>query len=181
MAEVTICAGQGRRLRVRKVRPSEWTNAKRAAFLDHLAVSCNVSESVEAVGMTLGGVYMLRRRDPEFAELWRRALLTGYDRLEELLLRYAGAGVDPEAGAGAAVNAVAIGETVMAERPFDPRMAFDLLKHHRATAEGGQRKQLGGKFHRADRATAEKALLKKLDALAKRLRAEAAPGSGEGA
>lgn len=159
MVDRRISGGANRQPQERAVSAAQWTRKKREAFLDHLAMSCNVTASVRSVGMTTGGLYQLRRRDPEFAALWRSALLTGYDRLEERLLQHA----------GAAINDVAIGETEVEEPVFDPRIAMDLLRQHRATVEGREKKPMGGKVFRATRAEAEAALLRKLDALEKRL------------
>jgi hypothetical protein len=158
-----IAGGKNRRLQVSVPKERGWTKAKRAAFLDMLAATCNVKASAQHVGMHPVGAYRLRRRDPQFADLWRAAILTGYDRLEEMLLAHAGAGV----------NDVAIGETEIEPAPFDPKMAMELLRQHRPTVEG-RRKRPTGRLERTDRATAEAALLKKLDALARRLRAEEA-------
>lgn len=161
MGNETIGSGRDRRVQIRKVGERFMTGRKRAIFLDHLAETCNVAMSAKAAGASKSGVYRLRRCDAEFAALWRQALLAGYDRLEERLLQHAGAGV----------NAVAIGETEIAEQAFDPKVAMDLLRMHRATVEGKPRRG-GGRVVRATREEAEAALLKKLDALAKRLRNE---------
>ena len=71
----------------------------------------------------------------------------GYDRLEERLLRRAGAGVnDVEFGIGDAP-----------EEPLDAELALNLLRNHRPTVEG-QRKRRGGPVQRASREEAEAAL-----------------------
>lgn len=157
----SIAGAKNRRLQISPVREGGWTKAKRAAFLDLLAATCNVRASAQQIGMNPASVYRLRRRDPQFADLWRAAILTGYDRLEEMLLAHAGAGV----------NDVAIGETEIEPAPFDPKLAMDLLRQHRPTIEN-RRKPPWGRLERSDRAEAEAALLKKLDALARRLREE---------
>lgn len=146
---------------VRAVSPSQWTRAKRAKFLDHLAVTCNVAASARAVGMSTPGVYLLRRRDPAFADLWLAALRTGYDRLEERLLQQAGAGI----------NDVPIGDTEVEEPPLNVELALDLLTRHRVNVEGGRR-PMYGKVHRMPREEAEKKLSARLDAPTKRLEAQ---------
>jgi hypothetical protein len=158
---LTIASGNRRRRQVRKVTAGGWTREKRQTFLDMLAVTCNVGLASAEAGMSKGGVYALRRRDPEFAALWRDALLMGYDRLEERLLREAGAGV----------NDVTFGSGDAPEGPLDRDLALNLLRHHRPTVEG-RRKPLGGTIVRASREEAEAALAKRLDALEKRLQAE---------
>jgi len=55
-------------------------------FLEALAMTGNVTTSVAAVGMSVGGAYNRRARDPAFAAGWQAALVRGYERLEELLL-----------------------------------------------------------------------------------------------
>lgn len=158
---LTIAAGNQRRRQIRRVKEIGWTSEKRQRFLDTLAVTCNVHIACAETGMSKAGVYQLRRRDPEFAGLWRDALLMGYDRLEERLLRAAGAGVnDVEFGGGDAP-----------ETPFDAELALTLLRAHRPTVEG-RRKRRGGEIHRMSREEAEAALSKRLDALEKRLKAE---------
>lgn len=158
---LTIAAGKQRRRQIRQVALGGWTRDKRRVFLDTLAVTCNVGLACAEAKMSKGGVYALRRRDPEFAALWRDALLMGYDRLEERLLRRAGAGV----------NDVAFGTGAVTEEPLDPELALNLLRNHRPAVEG-RHKRLGGQVARASRAEAEAALTKRLDALEKRLRAE---------
>jgi len=158
---LTISAGNQRRRQMHHVKASGWTSKKRQTFLDTLAVTCNVHIACAEAGMSRSSVYHLRRRDPEFAELWRQALLMGYDRLEERLLRRAGAGV----------NDVEFGEGDAPEGPLDPDLALSLLRAHRPTVEG-RRKRPGGEIHRMSREEAQTALAKRLDALEKRLKAE---------
>lgn len=154
-----IGKGKARRVQARKTPKGGWTRPKRARFLDALATSCNVTYSAEQVGMGAASAYALRRRDLDFAEQWRRALMTGYDYLEERLLRHAGAGVnDTPAKRDAALP------------PFDPAAAMALLKFHAATVHGGRGTQAPA--IREDRAATEAMLLKKLERVEKRLRAE---------
>lgn len=160
---LTIAAGNQRRRQIRQVSARGWTRQKRQIFLDTLAVTCNVGLACTQAKMSTAGAYALRRRDPEFATLWRDALLMGYDRLEERLLRQAGAGAnDVEFGIGA-----------VAEAPLDRELALSLLRSHRPTVEG-KRKRLSGPILRANREEAEAALAKRLDALEKRLKKEGA-------
>lgn len=134
-----------------------WTDAKRAEFLGELAESCNVKASCRAVGMTTGALYVLRQRDEAFAAEWRAALLAGYDRLEERLLRAAGAA---PGSAGEPVDA-------QAEPGFDPELAMRLLDRHRRSIEKEQGNRTGP-VTRATRAEAEAALHARLDAIERR-------------
>lgn len=158
---LTISAGNQRRRQMQHVKISGWTSEKRQTFLDTLAVTCNVNIACAEAGMSRSGVYQLRRRDQEFAALWREALLMGYDRLEERLLRRAGAGV----------NDIDFGGGDAPEAPLDAELALTLLRAHRPAVEG-RRKRQGGEIHRMSREEAEAALSKRLDALEKRLKAE---------
>lgn len=85
--------GIGKREGARKIvqrrtpRKTGWTKARRTRFLLLLKESCNVTDSVRAVGLTLPAAYALRKRDPEFAAGWAEALEQGYAELEMHLLR----------------------------------------------------------------------------------------------
>ncbi len=50
----------GGRLQVRKAAKGGWTPAKRAAFLEHLAATCNIAASARAVGMAPRGAHASR-------------------------------------------------------------------------------------------------------------------------
>ncbi len=69
-----------------------WTAKKKAAFLDHLAATCNVKESAAAIGVDPGSVYALRRHDAAFLADWHDALEAGYAMLETQLIGHALAG-----------------------------------------------------------------------------------------
>lgn len=155
---------------VRRRRKGAWTAAKRRLFLDHLGATCNVSQSVEAVGMNLGGVYTLRRRDPAFRTEWADALECGYARLEAMLLSRA-------AGTDGARDGVEVG--IAPGEPFDPGahpqataatdpvLALALLRLHRTTVSGGTRG--GGRpVTKVDSDALADAILKQLSALNKR-------------
>lgn len=63
-----------------------WSAKSEAAFLDHLALSCNVTAAAKAVNFSTQAAYRHRRRSPSFAQRWREALELGYARLEEALV-----------------------------------------------------------------------------------------------
>jgi hypothetical protein len=100
-----------------------WTEKRRTTFLNHLAETCNVTASLQVVGVAnRAGVYSLRRRDAQFRAAWDEALAQGYARLEaELLDR--------------AIN----GKRVMTERDgvmvekivFSDTLGLNLLSQHR--------------------------------------------------
>lgn len=115
-------------VRPRAPRPDQWTVARRIAFLDHLAVTCNVVQSAKAVGSSPSGAHALRLRDADFAAQWRLALDAGYQQLEAKLLALAlGHGDD---------GAVIGDPSAIVAGPFDPVAAFTLLRHQHAMRVG---------------------------------------------
>ena len=56
-------------------------------FLDHLAVSSNVTQSARVAGVNPSRAYLVRRQDPAFAREWLAALWEGYVHLEMEVLR----------------------------------------------------------------------------------------------
>ena len=172
-AGTEIGASLNRRVQVRKSRAGHASQAKRKRFLDHLAATCNVTASCESAGMTVRTLYLLRKRDPDFAGLWREALAMGYERLEAALL----------ANVTKAVNDITIeplgGDPLPAGKGALGALTYEQVRivlavlgqHRRAATEGGTR------VMRAQPATMEETdalLRKRLDALAARMRAPAA-------
>lgn len=125
------------------------------AFLDHLAATCNVGEAAAVAGIRIEALYRRRRRDPAFVAEWHAALLLGYEMLETLLVGHALAGGGERIETGTAIGGI------------DREMAFRLLTVHRNALVGKPVK--GGLPRRAgSRQETDAAILKKLDALAKR-------------
>lgn len=152
--------------KARRPRRDGWTVARRDAFLDHLAQTANVEASARAVGLSEHSAYMLRRRDPVFADAWHMALMTGYDRIEAALIRKA-MGEPDAAAASAAPGVVAPGGGI------DLLLAMQLLSRHKPAVERNA-KAVRAQTIRAGRATAADALARKLDALARRVARDAA-------
>ncbi|UUY01053.1 hypothetical protein [Sphingomonas sp. J315] len=71
---------------------ARWSKAMRAAFLDHLAATCNVTQSAAVANVDVRTVYELRRRNARFAERWEAALALGYQMVETLLVGHVLAG-----------------------------------------------------------------------------------------
>src|SRR5687767_6260041 len=67
----------------------QWSDEAEAEFFDHLAATCNVRASAEAVGFTTFTVYRQRRLRPEFAAKWQAVLEHAVARLKLELLRSA--------------------------------------------------------------------------------------------
>lgn len=141
-----------------------WTIARRVAFLDHLAATCNIAQSAKAVGSSASGAYALRRRDAAFAEQWREAIDLGYELLETKVLAFA---------LGQRDDGSMIGDPgAVAAAPIDPDAAIRLVRQHQAM-------RAAGAPHHASRRTpfafkhvtieeVREALLAKLEARARR-------------
>ncbi len=137
-----------------------WTMQMKAAFLDHLAATCNIKASAAAIGVHSILVYSLRRRDAEFAAMWDDALVLGYQVLETQLVGHAlaGGGKTLENGATELTG------------PIDVELALKLLDAHRAGRTG---RRAGPKPQRARQEETDKAILRKLAALEARRKAGA--------
>jgi hypothetical protein len=174
-----VAGSNGRRLQKRRARKDGWTKTKRARFLDEFATTCNVRAAAAMVGMSDRSVRALRHRDAQFAVLYEEALQDGYRRLEaELLARALGQQpedenpFDDEAEIGDDENPVA------AERrpappppPFDPQMAIKVLQLRNAEAAARSHDRRGRVFVRATQEETDAALMKKLDAVERQLKA----------
>lgn len=135
LRKALVVRGKARAPQARRERNGSWTAARRAAFLRHLAATCNVRASARAVKMDESGAYYLRQRSPEFREAWAGALHEGYARLEAELLDRATNGVRetvPQPGGGDR-------ETVK----YSDQMALALLRMHRQSVAEHAQKQSG--------------------------------------
>ncbi|MEG3176636.1 hypothetical protein U1872_10380 [Sphingomonas sp. RB3P16] len=152
-----VGAALNRRVQLRRENPRGWTAAKRNAFLDHLAVTSNVTHAAQSVGMSTVAAHTLRRRDAGFAEAWQKALDDGYAHLEAAVLAQAiGQQADPERSGDPEA------------RPVDIELALRMLAARKGGAGSGQpRGPASVKRVPIEQVTA--ALKRKLDALAKRL------------
>jgi len=160
--------GKAGRLQVRKAAKGGWTPAKRAAFLEHLAATCNIAASARAVGMAPRGAHALKKRDAVFAADWARAIEAAYETLEVRLLAYAlgEAEGEAEAESEAESEAEADGdaEAELRGAHFDPRVAVQALgfrKRGGAAVGAGA----GTLCKRVSLAELEAVLVARLDAL----------------
>ncbi len=117
----------GGRLQVRKAAKGGWTPAKRAAFLEHLAATCNIAASARAVGMAPRGAHALKKRDAAFAADWAGAIEAAYETLEVRLLAYALGDAEGEAEAESEAEADGDAEAELRGAHFDPRVAVQAL------------------------------------------------------
>jgi len=59
------------------------TPANYEKFLEHLALTANITRSLEFAGISPTTLYNHRKADPEFAARWEEAWQRGYDTLEQ--------------------------------------------------------------------------------------------------
>lgn len=157
---LTAAASGNIKVQIRKARPYSWTKAVRNAFLDHLAATCNVTHAARSVGKDPISAHNLRRRDTAFGEAWAAALEEGYAHIEAKLLACAiGQDADPlRSGDPDAI-------------PFDPAMALKMLAQRKGAAAPGS-SRVGPRVRQVSIQQVERSLRTKLDALAKRLKAD---------
>lgn len=87
-------APRRRPYRLTRVKRDGWTPKRRETFLLMLTQTGCVEDAAVAAGMTHGGAYQLRDRDPEFAAAWRRAITEAKVTLEGKLIARAIKGDD---------------------------------------------------------------------------------------
>lgn len=80
--EGEIVPGCSRVLHRRRKRNNRFGKKRKEIFLEHLAATCNVTESAAEAGVAVSTVYANRMRDPEFRDDWMAAVQQGYARLE---------------------------------------------------------------------------------------------------
>lgn len=169
----------GVRLQVRKAAKGGWTPAKRAAFLEHLAATCNIAASARAVGMAPRGAHALKKRDAAFAADWARAIEAAYETLEVRLLAYALGEAEWEAEAESEAEADGDAEAELRGAHFDPRVAVQALgfRNRAGGAAGGAAggSVAGTMCKRVSLAELEAVLVARLDALD----AQAASATGD--
>lgn len=71
-----------------------WTSRRRAAFLDALAETGNVSAAARTAGVSRSHAYTLKAADPDFAAEWTDSLEAAVDALEAEARRRALDGVE---------------------------------------------------------------------------------------
>lgn len=162
--EYTVRGSRGRSIQVRASKPGLLTVAGERAFLANLAATANIKLSAEAVGIGVSAIYARRRSSPDFERAVLAALADGYDRLEMALLGTAIRSLEPDC---------ALDEWDQADGPLQiaPMTAREAMM---VLAQGQTRMGVNGrldgrvKVARATPEAAEKALLKRLEAYARR-------------
>lgn len=156
-------------LQKRAAPKGSWTVAKRAAFLDELASSCNVTRAAVAAQMSATAAYSLRRRDPVFAAAWAEAIEQGIETLRALLLARAMGTADTELIAS---NPGEEDRHAIDPAPISDDMRLRILQICRAVAEG-RHGSAGWRKPRAMTRSADDvfaSLATKLDRVEKRLK-----------
>lgn len=77
MEQIDTKAPRGRR--------DGWSRARKVKFLHHLAQKGNVRWAAAECGMSAQGAYVLRRREPGFADAWDAALVLAREHAEQVL------------------------------------------------------------------------------------------------
>lgn len=123
MADRIVTNARGRRQTRKLPRNAKWSDpAKRDAFLAHLAMTGNVTESAALVRLRKRGAYEQRDANPEFRARWEAAIDEVRQSLWGGLL----------AEASRRLNPVPVSRSECEARPVDPGLALDLLKLHAA-------------------------------------------------
>jgi len=157
--------GKAGRLQVRKAAKGGWTPAKRAAFLEHLAATCNIAASARAVGMAPRGAHALKARDAVFAADWAGAIEAAYETLEVRLLAYALGEAEGEAEAESEAEADGDAEAALRGAHFDPRVAVQALGFRKRGGGSSGGAGAGTLCKRVSLAELEAVLVARLDAL----------------
>ena len=121
------CSGENEGgLQRKAVRHDGWTLARRQTFLDALVETSNISKSCRKVGMTLTGLYALRRREPAFHAHYQDALEEGYGRLEMEMLERARFGVNRPVFFG--------GKKIATVKNYSDNTGLRILERHESVA-----------------------------------------------
>lgn len=147
-------AGARKGVRTTRVQRVRDLGQRRARFIDHLGIHCNVQAAAAAAGVRRDTVYRWRTTDAAFADAWADALAAGYEMLEMRLIAHALAGTGDADGDGGAEMP-----------PLDTDLAMKLLGMHRqARGKPGGREPM--RF--ATREETDRVLLARLAAIEQR-------------
>ena len=172
--EYTVRATRGRTIQVRRAPKGLLTAAGERTFLAHLGSTANVRLSAAATGIGWNAIYARRRRSAQFAREMDAALEEGYERLELALLAHAIESIAPD-GTDLAEWREQAGELPEPLTRMSVHDALMLLAYRRPNLAEGRR-HTGFPLPRATREEAERALLRQLRRVEKRLARDAGPG-----
>lgn len=143
------------------VRRNGWTGEKRRRFLDTLAATGVATWAAKAAGMCYEAAAALRRRDPEFAALWRQAMIDAYYSVESMVVEHSVLGGAPPR------DSEASGDLPDASK-MDVELALKLLQMRHKTVLGNVQHP-GAPPAIARKEDTDAAILKKLAVLRRRL------------
>lgn len=124
-AKLTIAGSSGKgTIRLERVKPSSFTEAKRGAFIGALRATCNVRSAAKAAGVSAHAAYLHYHADAAFRAAWEAALAEGRVHLEMALIGAARALFDAP---GEQANPPIAPERVTG---MDARTALQLLRLH---------------------------------------------------
>lgn len=106
------------------------TTGQRARFIEHLALTANVTASCAVAGFDRNAAYRMRDNDPEFAEAWKDALERAVDTLEAEAWRRARDGTEEYITCKDGLVFDQEGRPVM-QRKYSDTLMVTLLKAHR--------------------------------------------------
>lgn len=156
---MTVAAGKGREVQVRKAREGGFTEEKKQIVLDHLAGCANLTQAAAAAEISAETVNYHRRNYPAFAQAVEEALAAGCQALRAAVIAEAAAGGRYRPGTTPVPGA----ETI------DTELALQLLRLQRP--EGGPRTgRAGQEPRRVSEKELNDAILAKLDVLDRRLK-----------
>lgn len=152
----------GKKPQLREASKKDFVKARREAFLDALAQSCNVRLAARTVGVCTSVVYKWRRKDAGFRAAWRAALAEAYQGLELVLLERAIKGevkVVKRAGGSERL------------REYPNALALQLLRLHKDSIAADE----AAEAHDPDAIDeVRRRIMRKLDAVKKRIETKAA-------
>lgn len=157
----------GRGLMRKRKRPVEFDRARKQAFLDHFAETCNLEASAAAAGVSLSAVYGALKMDTAFAEGFEEALRIGYLFLEAEAVRQ-------QREAQKAYRISPKGDGAAQAQTFERTM--QLLREYKRPSAGVGRRATGARLTKWSFDDAFAALEKRLQAFGLRVeRGEEAP------
>lgn len=116
---------------LKETRARRFGKADKTVFLDTLAATCNIAASARACGFSLSTIDRHRKKDATFRDNVRRALTTGYKRLEMAMLERAIHGVEEEVWHA--------GKIVGTKIVYSDQIGLRLLALHRDNVETPER------------------------------------------
>lgn len=116
---------------LKETRARRFRKADKAVFLDTLAATCNIAASARACGFSVSTIKRHQDKNATFRKSVRRALTTGYKRLETAMLERTIHGVEEEVWHA--------GKVVGTKIVYSDQIGLRLLALHRDSVETPER------------------------------------------